>query len=718
MNRLKHVYFRANENATPVLLEEYSYTMLDNENTQKTCTKYLNDTETATTIYTYDYAGRLISQQNPDGTTSTSIYNPNGTTLSSTGTNNGTTYYHYDGLNRLTEQWIAFESVSSTVMYAYTKTEYDKTGRVIASKLGKEKVVLWGLPTTYSEKTSSYYLNGKLKSIVDNEGRQKDYFYDEDGNLKREDVYVDASTKNTTEYANNCLGKPDTKKVYVRKGDIEGNSFEDNSEIELDTQYTYDGNGNIKTEQTPDKVTKTYFYDNMDRQTGVSQPGRDEYGAAVVITSSTLYNWAGKPLVTTDANGKVTNYAYNQMGLVETITDADNGITAYYYDRAGRKIFEVSPKYYNSALALDQMNRIQYTYDLMDRLKTKSEIYLDPTTGNWTSYVEKAYKYDNGGNVSKELDALGYEAGTGTTVDQKINTGYGKEYTYNLAGKLITMLDPVSKERGLNYTTLYDYDPSGRKISETNAIGVITKYKYDSAGNITSVDVWNPENETEKNIETNGYDFVGNILTKEDGNGNITTFEYNAYNNVRKVVYPGDASIPSNTVIYQYDEMGNLKKSLDSLGGVDLYSYDNQGRQLSHTREKEDGTEAITTSVAYDKNGNKRFETDGNNVTTEYVYDNLNRVFTETKGDQTTTYGYDKNGNLETQKDWLGNVDTNVFDPLNRLIEKIDPNGKRVQKLEYNHNNVQIYSWDALDGVRGTGVTTHFCVDTPVPLTL
>ena len=97
------------------------------------------------------------------------------------------------------------------------------------------------------------------------------------------------------------------------------------------------------------------------------------------------------------------------------------------------------------------MSRKEYTYDKADRIKTISEIY-EPIASQWVSYVSKAYKYDNNGNLIKELDALGYEAGTGATADEKINSGYGANYMYNLAGRLITATDSVSQERGLSFT--------------------------------------------------------------------------------------------------------------------------------------------------------------------------------------------------------------------------------------------------------------------------
>lgn len=328
----------------------------------------------------------------------------------------------------------------------------------------------------------------------------------------------------------------------------------------------------------------------------------------------------------------------------------------------------------------------------MSRVKTKSDIYLDGAT--WITLTTKSYKYDNSGNVIKELDALGYDSGTGTTVNEKINSGYGTESAYNLAGKLVTVLDAVSKQRALPYTIKYDYDALGRKLSETNAKGVITLYTLDKNGNITKVSLKKNQNSSAQILKTATYDLMDRLKTQTDGIGATTTYGYNAFDKVRKAIYPGDATIDTNTVIYQYDENSNLKKQSDSTSKISTIAYDNQGRVISKTQN------SITTSTAYDKNGNKRFETNANGVVKTSTYDQLNRMITASVtvqgSPQTTTYGYDANSNQTSVTNWRGNTSTNIYDPLNRLIEKRDPY-TIIQKLEYTKNSLQSKSFDALN---------------------
>jgi YD repeat-containing protein len=711
MNRLTHVYFKDNAQAAQILLTEYSYTILTGGNMQKTETKYLNDTETAVTVTTYDYAGRQIIQQNPDGTTQSVSYNANGTVNTTTDRAGKVTYYKYDVLNKLTEQWVPFETVNGNIKYSYSKSIYDKAGREIQKIVGKDTVGLYEIPSQLITTNYSYYKNGLVKSVADNEGRTIEYRYDSDGNVSEEKVYTDSNNYITTKYTNNHLNKPTRKEVYAKACDIYGNDINSTAESILTTIYTYDNNGNLLTVKTPDQVTTTYTYDALNRQTGVSQPGTDEYGTSVNIVTSTEYNWEGKVVSTKDANENTTNNSYNQRGLLERVTDAKNNVTAYYYDRAGRKIAEVAPNDFDPAKTLDQLNRVVYTYDKMDRVKTKAYIgdekVFDAVNNCWitqnVNLIQKAYKYDNNGNVIKELDGLGYEAGTGSDADTKINTGYGTTYTYNLANKVVTILDPVSNERSLSYSTKYSYDALGRKTSETNAKGVITNYYYDDAGKVLAVKVKKTAASDEQAIKSYTYDFIGNVLTQTDGNGNTTTFEYNVFNKIRKAIYPGDTTIPQNTIVYQYDVQGNLKYQKDTKGAVDTYNYDNQGRVISHTQMKQDGTDDITTTFKYDKNGNKRFEVDGNNTQKEFTYNELNQNITESINvsgiTQTTTYGFDSNGNKTTLTDWRGRTTTNVYDSLNRLIEKIDAYNISIQKIEYNHNNCQIKSYDALNNI-------------------
>ncbi|MGE5472860.1 MAG: S8 family serine peptidase [Ignavibacteriales bacterium] len=686
--------FKEDDNAstTEKTLEEYFYDVLSNKNTTKTVRKYYSEASYADTVYTYDYAERLVEQLNADRSRIINNYNANGT-LNYTTTPNGTTYYKYDGMNRLSEIWTPFELVNNVVKYAYTKTEYYNDSQKKTEYAGKETVEYEARPSTFVTTEYTYYRDGKVHTVTHNSGAYTEYAYDDDGSLSMEKVKVKEGIFNITEYENNYLGKPLFKHEYVRAGDLFGNTIDNNADQKVTTAYTYDKDGNLETETDANEVTATYTYDNLNRVKTVTQPGVDENNANVNLLTAYEYNWEGKKSKETDPKNNKTEYHYNKRGMLFEKVDAKTGTAAYEYDLAGRLIKEVSPKNYISEQTIDNMNHTEYEYDNMDRVKTKTEKYT--YKGQAYTTVAEAFKYDQKGNVTKELDALGYLVGTGTT-DEKIDTGYGTEYTYNLAGKVTKTRDPVTKERNLAYTDLNTYDVLGRIKTKRNSNDVITTYYYDDAGNITSTTVKKSVASPEKTIMSAEYDKIGNATVKIDGNGNRTTYEYNFFNKVRKTIEPGDnTTIPSNTTIYQYDKVGNLKKQADDTGLVKQYTYDNQRRVLKSTEQKADESEAITIEYRYDKNGNKAYEKDGKGYETTKTYDELNRlhIVTDAKN-HPTIYEYDANGNLTTTTDWRLNTYTSVYDPLNRLVEKSDPYNV-IQRLEYYPNGMQQFSYDA-----------------------
>ena len=756
LSRLQKVWFKDTMDTSDteyVLLSEYSY--IAAQNPVKIEFRHLDDSKIARTTYYSDYAGRTVKVVYPvdakgvSSFTQASYYG-NGGLKEFTDRNGYTNYYNYGVFDearwqRYDEKWTPVEINETEVKYNYTRMYYDNAGRVVEEWTGVGTVDEGGglvdkdvYPSKYIKKTTGYYKDGRVSSILYSDGRRVDYEYDGDRNLNKEITKKNDTESITVEYINNYLGKPDCKKLHVSKGDIYPNTYSDSENEIIETAYTYDKDGNIKTEEldniyteedTTDTYIITYNYDNLGRNTGTEEYVVIEDGTVKKLTNKVALNWEGKPVTIENLENDVvkrttTNY-YNQRGFLETVTDAmpspKTGVTYYGYDRGGRKLCEVAPKDYIAGKPLEELNRTVYEYDLLDRVVSVSyngRMGQFDESGNWVepteavNIVQKSYTYDKNGNVLTEVDAEGHTI----------------QFAYNPSNKVKAILDPVAADNGFtleNAPKRFNYDALGRTVEEITAreeksgkdyttYESTKKYDYDDAGNVKAVRSKKNSDVSEKTLEKANYDYLGNVITRTDGNENTTIYEYNNFGKVRKVVTPDDDSIDSNTVYYQYDKVGNLKNAVDTKGTAtvtnddvqQLYSYDNRGNALTYTVQKLDGTQKVSTSAAYDIYGNKRFETDGNENTTSYEYNELNKLvkssidvydIDENKTTHTKNYDYDKNGNVLLETDHLGNSVTYSYDSLNRLREKKDPYEKSVEKLNYYIDNTQSEAFDALN---------------------
>ncbi|GBG07986.1 RHS repeat-associated core domain-containing protein [Paenibacillus agaridevorans] len=710
MNRIKGVSFKTSRVAVPVKVKETAYQTLTNGHERQTATVYLNDTEQAVTVTTTDDKGRVLEQQLPDGGVKRWAYHPNGLTSALTDARGNTTYYVYDGLNRLSNQWAPLENGK----YMYTGFSYNRNGQKTEERKGKDPVALYSQSVGDRMVVTSYTYDqdGRNTELDQSSDSKIKMNYNSDGQMTQKEVYTSASTSMVTKYSYNHRGQIVSQKIPVRAGDISGVAFSDNNQIHLETKNRYDANGNLSAIITPDGKETRYVYDARNRVIKSISESLDEQGKPAIATTSSTYNWEDKPLTTTDALGRTTNYAYNAFGSLELTTYPDDSKQLEVYDRAQRRIAVISPEAYRDNQSWNQMGRTVYTYDNMDRVQLVMEVFESKTynpqtqtwTTKWSDLVTKAYAYDENGNVIKELSGEGYAFGTGKTIDERIQNGYGTRTTYNAANLRATIIDPVSAEKGNRTTNVYKYDGLGRVINEIDAIGTVYVTYYDDGSRVSSTAVRKSLTSPEQVLTRSTYDWAGQLLEQIDANGHRTKYVYNAMGQIRTIESPGDETIPAQMTTRQYDVMGRPAKEWDAGGTTKITVYDPNGRVISQSEQSSQGKEKVTTSFGYDLVGNKRFEVNGNGYRTDFIYDAMNRVFEKTiqvskdpVRNQSTTYEYDRNGNLRNETNWLGQVTSYVYDGINRLVETRDADGIAVERLTYNANHAQVKAWDALN---------------------
>ncbi|PKM94319.1 MAG: hypothetical protein CVU84_12750 [Firmicutes bacterium HGW-Firmicutes-1] len=697
MNRKDKTYFSENAQTAYYILEAYTYGINTDKTTKKTYKKYLEkyteaqitggttvpEGSIAETVFTYDYADKLITQKNADATTQSINYLKNGAINYSTEANGANTYYRYNALGQRIGTWKEAE----TDKYSYLGNVYDKAGRITETRLGKDLVGLHIVPSedrlvvTYN----TYDGNGNVLSLTDTSGKKVLYGYDKEGRRIKQNEYTTDTYSNATEFEYDHKNNVIKKTIYVIALDLAGNDLSDSSLVPITTSFKYDKNENlIETINENDKITK-YSYDKINRGLSITTPGQDENLNFINITSSKEYDFRGNVIKETDPNGCVTTFIYTPKGDLDKIketTEKEGVVTeftsTYAYDVAGRKTIEVTPDNYDNTKALTDLTRVEYIYDKMGRVLTKNDIYKEAGETTWST-ISHSFTYDVLGNVISEIDGMGYET----------------KSTYNLAGQLVTKTDPETKKLNLPYTVKYSHDGLGRVVSETKANGSVSTNYYDDAGRIIKQTARKSASDTEYALISNTYDLTGNLIAKIDANGNEATFTYNAFNKPRTATHPGDESIEANIISNQYDNKGNIISHRDSFGTVKLFTYDEQNRVLTSTTQSIDGKNKIKTSIRYDKNGNQRYITDGNGNTTEKIYNELGQVIKEISPlGHTNLYQYDKNGNLITATDWRGNSVTSKYDALNRLVEQTNPLNEVIVKKEYNKNHVETASFD------------------------
>ena len=212
------------------------------------------------------------------------------------------------------------------------------------------------------------------------------------------------------------------------------------------------------------------------------------------------------------------------------------------------------------------------------------------------------------------------------------------------------------------------YDNCNRQIRSGDALGNHREFAYDALGRQISTTEYLTGAVVCVTCQT--YDGVGNILTKTDSNGNVTSFEYDNLDRPKKITSPDDTPNNSNdnpTVEYTYDLNGNVltQKTGSRIDATMTFNV----RNLMATRKDAAGK---LESFEYYADGTLATKIDRNGVATVYEYDIHGHVLNENTGGEVISYTYDSNGNRKTVTNVTGQI-TRVYDELNRVVKKTVP---------------------------------------------
>jgi len=550
----------------------------------------ISDSSGRNVVFQYDANGNLSSAQDVGGGITTFGYDGNHLLQTITDPNLGVVTNVYDSAGRVTSQTDAMNRKSTMSYVGNQVTATDASGHA----------------------TVHVYENNELVSETRGSGTPQastwTYAYDS----------ATLGAKTVTDPNNH---------PSVSTYDGAGNLLTETDALQRQSIYTYNSMNEVLTAKDPLNVTTTNTYDTNGN---LIQTSRPLAGTSQMATTIYHYDPAqpGDMIQMTDPDNKVWTYSYDTYGNRNRTVDPLGNTTTFVYDSVGRITSRVAPNG-NVAGGNSTAFTTGYTYNAFGDMLTQTDPLLHTTT----------YKYDGNRNLTKVIDPnnhttiYGYDLDNEQTIISRADNSV-LTTDFNPDG---TMLD---QKDGKNSAILtFGYNSQLRLTSTTDALGNITSYIYDGAGN---------------------------KVAKQQPGGNCaatpttgcTTYGYDAGNQLIAITY-SDGVTPSVTNV-MYDGDGQRTAMTDGTG-TSHWVYDSLHRLTSYTA--------------------------GSGAQVGYTYNLRNLTTTITyPGSLNVTRNFDDAGRLTSVQDWLGNLTAFAYDANSNLTTQTLPTSSGVVDT-YSFNN-------------------------------
>jgi YD repeat-containing protein len=444
-----------------------------------------------------------------------------------------------------------------------------------------------------------------------------------------------------------------------------------------------------------------YGYDDLNRLTTVTVDLTPEDnsiadGKAYVTTYS--YDGDSKRLAgVAETDGTRAQFTYNQIGtswLVDTLTQVVDGVA-----RTTRFTYAAIP---NAVPASVAETRITDALGNLTIVTTDSNGRLTKIAGPQVNGISQSvsYTYDSAGNVLSQTDAMGNTSrfqydNAGNQVSSADRLGNLVTRTFNGNNQMVSetvRLHTANANYSFYGTTYFVYDSRSRLRFTVTDGDSVTEYRYDAAGNRSSVIKYPGAAYTSSNFgETDLANWVNGIADKSmiqrsdyayDFRGQVSSITaWAKVDTMGTGVSDGNQSVT--TMVY--DQAGQLLQTIAPNGLITNTTYDGLGRVLATT----DNTGASTTAV-YDDVGNRVLTTQTNGLVTTSVYDESGELKFVVRSDShgvlgETRYWYDTMGRLRVKQDPDGGKHAYLYDAAGRMTGEIDVLG-RLTEYKYNAN--------------------------------
>ncbi len=429
---------------------------------------------------------------------------------------------------------------------------------------------------------------------------------------------------------------------------------------------------------------------------------------------------------------KVTNFSYNSDGQVTQMSQQ-----GYQPDAHALPLRMTSTEYNGPFGQVSQYDGprtdisdiIQYSYYSTDESQGFNRGRLKRVKGPNNTVLRTNVIYRDNITYSSTGRVLSEDRPNGLHVSYSYYPGNDRLKTVTLSGdgkSISTFYDylPTGEVKTIitNYgttkahTTTFTYDGARRLIQVEDDQGSSLQRTLDTEGNMLSEEnrdsngvlrrqithVYNLNNQMESSTDggiTEYFNYsatTGQLLSKTTGAGVVTTFSYDALNQLRQQTDDngsGDPATSDTTTGFEYDSQGNLTRVTDANGNQTHYTYDDFGNRLSvHS------PDAGVTQYSYDEAGNPMQVVDARGTIINATYDALGRPeFVDYKGwVDDTRYVYDQGLNAEGRLGSYANGHVQMvfeYDPFGHMVRKSQrlPNvSGRIDltaSLEYQYND-------------------------------
>ncbi len=618
--------------------------------------------------------------------------------------------------------------------------------------------------------TFAYNANDRLASLGLPDGKAIHFAYDSDDNLS---VVTQPDAVTETYLYNESNRTSGANLPHAMTGELnnDGTRYVTTSyDVSGRAIATYLGNGvdNYQATYSP-SADGTHVATSITTSSGITRAinlRTVNLNGGRLVPSSIVENCAGCPSTT-------ESFAFDRNGRPDLTTDSRGVVTDEDFDDEGLLIRKVvakgKPEQQTTVIAWDTYFRVptqvdiggqrqKFAYNARGQVIAKCTIdgavssamsYSCGASANAPTGVRQTTKTycesaDIAAGICPTIGLLISENGPRTDAGVSDVTTYSYYMSDDPACALSTTTCPHRKgdlwktTNPLGQATQFlRYDGAGRVMSTMSINGVTTDIEYDPRGRVAAIKVRGADSASEtddaitaieyhfdgqqaKVTQPNGtyllfgYDDARRMTDVTDSLGNSKHFTLDGSGNVTKTETKDVNGALTRVAASVFNGLGQLTRSLNAANQATTYSYDAGGSPdittdpLNHARNEDVdslgrlikvvqdvGNIAATTQYQYDVRDNLTRVIDPKGLSTISTYNGLNDL-TQLSSPDTglTKFSYDSAGNRVSQTAASGVITNYSYDALNRLTQTSYPSASSLTAT---------FTFDVVNPICGTG---------------